>query len=153
MYLWWVLSSFQAEVNCYPRNPSSPRGSSTVCLVCQSTANAIFPGRLGWSQGPLCPSPGERPVSLEDVSVPSKSSVAGELPTECWGTQSRRLYPGALCSGCCGVCLAKSSGLAPPSPRWSWDCLSVTSLPGIALGGGDLHLSRLSPFPEVGLWP
>ena len=39
-----------------------------------------------WSQGPLCPSPGKSPVSLEDVSVPPKSFVVGELPTECWGT-------------------------------------------------------------------
>ena len=36
---------------------------------------------------------------------------------------------------------------------WLTNAHDVASLVKSALGGGDLHLSRLSPVPEVGLWP
>lgn len=147
-----MLSSFQAEVNGCPHNPSSPGAPalSAWCVRAQAmlySRDALAGPRVRSVQAQargLCP---WRMCQCPPRALWWESSLrsAGALVTKAVPRSSVQWLLWGLPS--------PSSGLAPPSPRWSCDCLTATSLPGIALGGGDLHLSRLSPVPEVGLWP
>lgn len=123
--------------------------SGPICLVCQSTHNAMFQGHLGWSQALPFLSPGGRPVSLENTSAPTRDP---------W-LKSSLLNAGALihkCSPKSSVMAAVVSVQTPIQSRHTHPLGAgtishlCTSL-GIALSRSELHHSVLSPHPRG--WP